>query len=308
MKNKKDLLGGIIIISLLLLVLITYLSFYNYKKEELKINEENKLKDNSLSFINIYDDYTTLKIEDKNKIENNKVVIGSYNCKEDNCAVYENNHFKSIYDDKYIILKERDEIFIYDFSLNKVVSNYYQEIEYLLNDLYFIVKNDNKYGIITKFGVEIIENMYDEISYNEVYENYIKVGNNKLYGIIDLDNGNTIIDTKYKDINITDSKYYSVLKDNLWYIIDKDENIITNGYEYVFPFSKGFIALKDNNLYILKYNIEEEKPLNDNIINVSGKDSFSINRKGSIISIEVNNEANILKYEYSINRNNLTNK
>ena len=36
MKDKKDLLGGVIIVSLLLLVLVTYMTFYNYNKQEEK--------------------------------------------------------------------------------------------------------------------------------------------------------------------------------------------------------------------------------------------------------------------------------
>lgn len=307
MKNKKDLLGGLIIIVLLILVLVTYMTFYNYKKEEENNIKENKIEDNSLTMINIYDDYTTLKVDNKDNIDITKTIIGTYNCKDDDCNVYASNLFDSLYDDRYVIIKENKKVFVYDFTLNKVVSNLYDDIAYRLNN-YYIVKNDWKYGIISISGLEIVESNYDEILYNDLYDSYIKVKNNNLYGIIDLDNGNVIIDTKYEDISVNDSKYYSVLKEGLWYVIDKEENIITSGYEYAFAFNKGFIALIDNNLQILKYNKDTNEQLNENIITVYGKDTYSIKRNGSSITIQINNDGNIIKYEYNVNRNNLISK
>jgi len=309
MKNKKDLLGGLIIVVLLLLVLVTYMSFYNYRnKEENTIKDiENKIEDNSLTMINIYEDYTTFKVEDRASIDNSKVIIGSYNCKDDDCSVYASNLFDSLYDDRFVVLKENKKVFVYDFTLNKVVSNLYDDIIYKFND-YFIVKDNNKSGIISKSGVELVSTSYDEILYNNIYDSYIKVKNNNLYGILDLDNGNVIIDTKYEDINVSDSKYYSVLKDGLWYVIDNQENIITNGYGYTFAFNKGFIALIDNSLQILKYNKETNEQLNANIMPISKEDGYKISRNGSTITIEMDNEDNIVKYEYNINRNNLISK
>jgi len=308
MKNKKDLLGGVIVIVLLLVVLVTYMSFYNYNRKQEKLEEENKLKDNSLMMINIYEDYTTLKIENKDSIDNTKTTVGSYNCKSDDCEVYNNTSISNLYEDKYIILKENEKVFIYDFTLNKVVSNLYDEISYELNGIYYIVKDNDKYGIISKSGIEIVTPTYDEILSDNMYDSYIKIGNNKLYGVLDIDNGNVIIDTKYEDILLTDTKYFSILKDNLWYVIDNNENIVTNGYSYTFAFNKGFIALIDNNLQILKYNKEESVQLNSKVIPIYNKNDYKITRNASVINIEVNNENTLIKYQYNINRNNLTNK
>ena len=308
MKNKKDLLGGLIIVVLLLLVLVTYMSFYNLRKEEDRINEENKLKDNSLAMINIYDDYSTFKIANKDNVDNSKSILGTYNCKNDDCSVYVNESLESIYDNKYLIVKENDKVFIYDFLLNKVVSDYYDEVVYNLNNNYLVVKRINKYGVISRAGLSIVDTLYDEINYDAVYDSYIKVKNNNLYGVLDLDNGNIIIDLKYKDLNITDSKYYSIFKDDLWYVIDENENILTNGYKYVFSFNKGFIALKDNNLEILKYNKEIEELLNDRVIPIYEENGYEIIRNGNVIDININTSSDIIKYQYNINRNNLINK
>jgi len=302
MKNKKDLLGGVIIISLLLLVLVTYMTFYNYNKDEEKLKEESKLKDNSLAMINIYDDYTTSKIMNKENISNDKVLIGSYNCKSDDCEILE----KDIFDKKFIVLRENNQVFIYDFTIGKIMSNYYDDISFEINDKYYITIKNEKYGVISKTGVEIVGHNYDEIFNDSVYDSYIKVKNGKLNGIVDLDNGSIVIDTKYEDIKVSDSKYFSILKDGLWYVIDNEENILTNGYEDVFAFSKGFIALIDNNLNFFKYNKEENEVLISDIIPIY--DGYEIEREGSTIGINVRNQDVVIKYEYIINRNRLINK
>lgn len=308
MKNEKDLLGGVIIIVLLLLVLVTYMSFYNLKKDEKKILNIEDIEDNSLSFINIYDDYSALKVENKDSMgSNDKTIINSYNCKSDDCMVYTSDLFEGVYDNKFILLKEKDKLFIYDFELGKVVSNLYDEITDVFSD-YYIVKNNYKYGIISKSGIEIVSLNYDEIDVSSIYESYIKVKNNSLYGVIDLDNGNTVINTSYKDLKINDSKYFSILKEGLWYVIDSKEKILTSGYEYVFGFNKGFIALIDNSLQILKYNKENNEKLNDTVITIYEKNGFDIKRNSSYISIEVSNGNDKINYQYNIGRNDLRNK
>jgi len=307
MKNKKDLLGGLIIVVLLLLVLVTYISFYKIKKDENKQLNMNDVEDTSLAVINIYDDFTFAKAENKDDIDSTKSIIRSYNCKKDDCMVYVNNSFNSVNDNRFIILSEMEKIFIYDFSLDKVVSNLYDEFVSVYED-YYVVKSDSKYGLISKSGVEVVSADYDLLDFNEKYESYVKASKDGLYGVLDLDNGNLIIDSKYKDINICDTKYFSILKDGLWYVIDKNEKVLTNGYEYVFGFNKGFIALKDNSLQILKYNKESDELLNENVISLYENSEFSIKKNSSYISIEVNNGSEKTKYQYNISRNNLLSK
>lgn len=307
MKNKKDLLGGLIIFVLLLLVLVTYISFYKIKKDENKELNINDIEDTSLAVINIYDDFTFAKAENKEDIDSTKSIIRTYNCKKDDCMVYVSNSFNTLYDNRFVILNEMEKVFIYDFSLDKVVSNLYDEFVSVYED-YYVVKSEAKYGLITKSGVEVVSADYDLLDFDKKYESYIKVLKDDLYGVLDLDNGNLVIDTKYKDINICDTKYFSILKDGLWYVIDKNENVLTNGYEYVFGFNKGYIALKDNSLQFLKYNKEIEESLNENVIYLYENSEFDIKKNSSYISIEVNNGEEKNKYQYNISRNNLINK
>ena len=86
---KKETIGGIIIISLLLLVLITYMMFYMNNKNKYKTNTD-KFIDKSSNLIYVMDDNTFIKIDKTNSEIDTKKVIGKYNCKLDDCDIYEN--------------------------------------------------------------------------------------------------------------------------------------------------------------------------------------------------------------------------
>lgn len=306
LKSKKDLLGGLIIIVLLLLVLVTYVMCYDYKK-----NNDNKkidIIDNSLSVINIYDDYSILKSETKDSIDNTKKIIGTYNCKYDDCEVYTNSSFDSICDEKYLIVKENNKTFIYNFKKKKIVSNLYDDIEVKLDNNNYIVKNNNLYGMINNEGLELVSTIYDEILIDSEYDEKVKVKKEDLYGILDINTGNVILEPIYDDINIDSSDKYSILEKDLWFIIDNNGNILSNGYSYTYAFNKGFIALVDNNLQILKYNKEANELLNDTLIPVYEENGYKIERNGSNININVYNGDATIKYEYNINRNSLRSK
>lgn len=294
MKNKKEALGGVIIIVLLILVLVTYLTFYNYRKENKK---EIKLDDNSTSFIYIYNNNSILKVEDLSKVTDTKDVIGKYNCKYDDCDIFNTNIINPIYDNKYILLKENNEIFIYNFTEEKVASEKYTNLVNRKNN-YILVEKDNKYGLIDIDGKKLIDTIYDEIDVN-VYNNLTKVKSNNLYGIYDVKENKEIIKPKYENINISDVKYYSVKLDDKWYVIDSNDKLISNGYTYVFAFNKGFIAQIDNNLHILKYSNEIEQLYEETI---PVEENYEIIRNNGIIKISLNGKI----YEYDINRNNLT--
>lgn len=302
LNDRKNLLGGLIIIVLLLLVLVTYIICYDYKKSK-NYNEKTEIKDNSLSIINIYDDYTVSKVFEKEDVDNTKKLLSTYNCKYDDCDKDVNS---DIYDEKYLIIKENNKVFIYDFINKKVVSNLYDEFIIKLVNNNFIVKNNNKYGMITKEGNELVAPVYDEIEFNNIYDDKVKLEKDNKYGMLNIENGTILIEPHYENINIDSTYNYSILEDDLWYVIDSNENILTNGYGYTYAFNKGFIALIDNNLQILNYNKEGNYLLNETLIPIYNiENGFKIERKSSIIYIEVYNNDEIIKYEYNINRNNL---
>lgn len=297
---KKETIGGIIIISLLLLVLITYMIFYINNKGKHKINTS-KFTDKSSNLIYVMDDNTFVKVDKTNNEIDLKHVVGKYNCKQDDCDIYENTIFNPIYDNKFIVLKENNKVFIYDYRLNIITSDYYDEI-IEKEENYFIVSSNNHECLIDIEGNNLIPCDYDEISIDSKFNNLIKIKLNDKYGIYDIKNNILLIDTMYDDLEITDMNYYKICKDNLWYVIDKNNNIITNGYSYIYPFNKGFIAEVDRKLKIFKYSLEEEL-LNENSIDLNDDNNYKVTLKNSILTIETDKV-----YEYEVNRNILKEK
>lgn len=299
-KLKKEFIGGTIVVGLLILVLVTYVMCYDYKSNS---GGSLNIIDRSLSYINIYDDYTTDKVVDKDSVISDKSILGSYNCKNDDCEVYASNFFDSIYNDKYIFIKENKKIFVYDYLTKKIVSKFYDDISIKLDNNNYIVKNEDKYGIMNDNALEITKPIYDEILYDSSLVDKAKVLKDNLYGVLDVSNGLVIIEPNYSNINMDSASYYSVLINDLWYVIDSENNILTDGYAYTFAFNKGFIGLKDSNLYIFNYNEIDNGILNDTSIPVSldGNENFYVERDNNIIYINENNSG--VKYEYDIKRN-----
>ena len=302
MRNKKDLLGGLIIGVLLLLILITYASFYNYKyKDNKEVNkEEEKTSKYVLNIIKEEDSYRVNKTDLTDTLNKDKIV-GTYNCKYDDCNYYDNTIFNYISLDKYLVIKENNKIFLYDFISKKIVSDMYDNFVYKLENDNYIILNNGKYGLIDKDGVLISKTLYDDIDYLNVIDSDGKVSINDKYGIINVDNGKEIIKTEYNDIKIDMDNHYSILKDNLWYVIDEEENILTTGYEYTFGFNKGYVSVKDNVISILAY---DNTLLVNDTINIIDNSVYQITSNGTNINILVNG----INYQYNTRRNYLKRK
>ena len=130
----------------------------------------------------------------------------------------------------------------------------------------FIVQDidTEKYGYVTTRGTEKLKLKYDTlalISNSKIYEQSIDIKNNKItasengkYGVIDLSNGNTIIDFKYDNIYLGPNNYYVVKQNESYYLIDKDGNkIIDKGYEMIFAFDKVLVVCENDEIKILDY-------------------------------------------------------
>lgn len=299
-KLKKEFIGGVIVVVLLILVLVTYVMCYDYKRS----NGDNLyIIDRSLSYINIYDDYSTDKVTEKDSVVGDKNILGSYNCKNDDCVIYSGRLFDSIFNDKYVFIKENKKVFIYDFLTKKIVSKLYDDVFAKLGNGNYIVKNNGKFGVVNDNGLEITKPIYDEILYDSSSLDKVKILKDNLYGILDVSNGLVIIEPNYSNVNMDSTSHYSVLINDLWYVIDSENNILTEGYVYTFAFNKGFIGLKDNNLHIFNYNEVDNGLLNEALISIglNGIENFYIERDNNMIYINENNSGD--KYEYDIKRN-----
>ena len=69
------------------------------------------------------------------------------------------------YDDDTVIINDNGKYLVYDYKNDKVVSDSYDWYEYLSynNNTYFIMRGNNKVGIIDNQGSVIVNNIYDNI-------------------------------------------------------------------------------------------------------------------------------------------------
>ena len=287
MKKLREILGGVIIGTLLILILVVYLICYNLNKDKEIVNKD---KDDTKAYIYIMNDNTIKKSEINSDNLYKDKYKGKYLCKSIECDIFENDIINPIYDDKYIIVKDSDKVFIYDF-VNNIKSNGYDNIVNKINE-YLIVQENNKEGLIDINGKEVIPCSYDKIDY--IYNNLVRVLDNDKYGIYNLNTNKLLIDTKYSYIEISDINYFTVKKEDKYYVIDKYDEVVTDKYSYIFAFNKGYIVQEDNTLKI--YNYVDNTLLNDTVIDIEGE--FKIERNGNKIVITTSKE-----YVYDINRN-----
>ena len=225
---------------------------------------------------------------------------------------YSNN--KSILNDILVVKNQKDKYGAIKVDGNIILEPKYDEILYQYEFQNFIVKSNNKYGIIDS-NVQIkVPIIYSSI---EVLDRklglYIAKNERNQYGIVD-GNGNIKVNiendeigidtTKFKENNIK-SKYILVdnfipaKKDKYWALYDKEGNKISE-YEYD---SFGYIANNSKDIYNLlvipDYNVFVAcKDKKYTLINSSGEELFkpiaddiymTITNQGKRYYINVNN-------------------
>ena len=136
-----------------------------------------------------------------------------YNCGEKICSsttkpkisykkiVCDNNECPYITDylDDVLILSKDNVSWLYDYKTGEVFHNEYQNYSILSDNLYVVTNNDMQQGILDNNGNVLVQNKYKEI----MYFGYGMVvhRDNELCGI-DYATGEKIISPKYKDIII----------------------------------------------------------------------------------------------------------
>ena len=134
-----------------------------------------------------------------NVSDNKKLIYSMYGCGYDICPEY----VKKIEDD-YVILTKDNEYILYNYRTSNVISEDYDNYEFITND-YIIVSNNKKKGIIDINNNVITDTIYDDIGYrtDEYLSGYnlneIIVKKDNLYGIISYKSGSIVENTKYSE-------------------------------------------------------------------------------------------------------------
>lgn len=303
--NIKKVIATIIALIVIIMVIVSVVSLFKPKKET--INEKYE--------------YFSLHTNNKWGVINNKgeVII------------------EPKYDEMIIIPDKTKELFIYSDNVNyenetyrtKIINSkgeeilkQYDNIEALDNfttveDVWYEkdalkFKKDNKYGLITYEGNELLSPEYDDIYTLKGLERSIILKKNDRYGLYNNISKDIILDTVYKEIKALGDTYddgYIVKAENDKYgIIGPDKKVILEpGYDKIYNIygDSLYLVQKDNKIMIvdnggekkidIKNNQKVSQIIDDNII-------FIKDKKYGIMSIEnkilIKNKYDYIEHAY----------
>ena len=130
----------------------------------------------------------------------------------------------------------------------KGLSEEFENQKGILDNMYVVINNNDKYGVIDNNGKEIIGCKYDKLLFNENAREFFVTNTYSKVGIV-LANGTNKIDIKYDEITNIDKDLYLVKMDNKYGVIDKNGILkVNNSYENI------KILDKELGLFIVKYN------------------------------------------------------
>ncbi len=237
----------------------------------------------------------------KDKIESYKlsndgtyIKIKEANCKE--CHIYVPQAF--IYEDyqngKVVIDDSDNTKILYD--MNKGILGTYSAIYWLYPKnksyeegtyLYVGKKDKDKYGIIDKDGNLIKDYVLDKMCYGNqtpnmclsysIEDNLLVDKKNDKYGIIKITSDDIVIDYKYDDIKLINSKYFKVKQNDKWYIYNyaKKNKQIEEGFDIIYELTDNILIVPRNGYWhFINYN--------NNLVNYE--------------QIEINEEYNYIYY------------
>lgn len=160
--------------------------------------------------INIYTmDYLNKMYASKLKIDGETVKLSE-----------EYSDQKAIFEGLIIVIKNNIYGVVDVESGNPILEFKYEDIKYLPATSDFLVKSNNKYGVIGKDISIKVRTVYDEIKIMDNQNELYLVKQNNLYGVIDT-KGKTIISPEYKQIGIDISKFTQNGIENQYVLLNK---------------------------------------------------------------------------------------
>ena len=146
---------------------------------------------------------------------------------------------KAIFENMLIVQTNKQYGVIEASTGNPILESKYDLVSYLPNTTDFLVKSNNKYGIVSKDGSVKVKIAYDEIKIMDNANGLYLVKQKNLYGVVDI-KGNTIIQPEYQQIGIDITKFSQ------------------NGVENQYILLNELIPIKNNNLWGF-FNLKGEK-------------------------------------------------
>ena len=106
------------------------------------------------------------------------------------------------------------------YTKESILETKYESISYLPTTTDFLVKNNGKFGIVTKDTTIKIKPVYDEIRIMDNQEGLYLVKQNNVYGVVN-GNGDVIIQPEHKQIGINIGKYVQNGVDNKYILLNE---------------------------------------------------------------------------------------
>ncbi len=258
------------------------------KAFNMSINYDKKRKALNIYTIDSYVKDATQIVSNNQLLKQKETVVDS--------EVFSNA--KAILDNKIVIISneggsKKYGVINYD-DLNVVLDSKYEAITYLPEKKSFLVKMNNKIGIMDSDGKKIINVKYDQLQLIDRNKELYLAKKDGLYGIINTENKNNenedkeIIHFDYTQIGINANNYpknnvstgyiifdklIPVKRGDKWGLLDKDGNVKTGLiYDNI-----GSISSKGDNLLIIpEYNyIVVKKQDGYNLVNENGEEIFN---------------------------------
>ena len=320
--NKKRKVWPIILIIILLIGAAVGIYFFvEYQKEEEPAKESEETVNNNSNVTYRYE-----KTENGIEFFADNNALNIYECED--CSIYSLGVYEYFSTDPTVLaIQEGDNIFLYDYTLDKVVSEKYKELRNLKagdKTVAFIVSDENGlYGIIDVRGSILVPLEYEELGFaiggGEVsdysYEDdKITAKKAGFWGVINFE-GEVIVQFKYDDIFYNGYDAIAVNVEGYWYLTNFSNNrLIETGYDIIIPIKSYVFASVNNVFYVLNYKGESiiTKEIPTYLDTFRNRESsitpaFKIKEEGTVVNIYImNSDETYNEYKFNTVNGELT--
>lgn len=208
----------------------------NYDESENVWYEENVLKfqkDGKWGLIDldgkeilepVYDNITTIKGIKNSLIIEKDGLVGLVNNKGSKILdtnYLEITNFGDDYKNGYITINQENKYGLASISGTQILENKYEKIDNIYSDKYFVIRENQKQKLINKDGEVTLAENFDEIK-QIANQGIVFIKKNK-YGLMDF-GGNVLIEPTYQKLTEINIDIFSAEKDGKSGAIDKDQN------------------------------------------------------------------------------------